>query len=86
MAHELGHVTNRDILVSTLAATMAGAVSMLGNMLQWAAFLGGGRGDEEEDEGERGGRPPELAELSHGVLSATPSRASSRGRGTGRVP
>lgn len=48
MAHELAHVRNRDILVSTLAATIAGAISMLGNMLQWAAFMGGRRDDENE--------------------------------------
>ena len=48
MAHELAHVQNRDILVSTIAATFAGAISMLGNMLQWGAILGAGRGDDEE--------------------------------------
>ena len=48
MAHELAHVQNRDILVSTIAATFAGAISMLGNMLQWGAMLGAGRGDDEE--------------------------------------
>ena len=48
MAHELAHVKNRDILVSTIAATFAGAISMLGNMLQWGAILGAGRGDDEE--------------------------------------
>ena len=42
MAHELTHVANRDILISTIAATFAGAISMLGNMLQWAAIFGGG--------------------------------------------
>ncbi len=46
MAHELAHVRNRDILVSTIAATFAGAISMLGNMLQWGAMLGAGRGDD----------------------------------------
>jgi heat shock protein HtpX len=46
MAHELAHVRNRDILVSTVAATIAGAISMLGNMLQWSALLGGRRDDE----------------------------------------
>lgn len=51
MAHELAHVRNRDILVSTLAATFAGAISMLGNMLQWGAILGAGRGDDEEGSG-----------------------------------
>ena len=51
MAHELAHVKNRDILVSTIAATFAGAISMLGNMLQWGAILGTGRGDDEEGHG-----------------------------------
>lgn len=48
MAHELAHVQNRDTLISTIAATFAGAISMLGNMLQWAAIFGGGNNDEEE--------------------------------------
>lgn len=48
MAHELAHVKNRDILVSTIAATFAGAISMIGSMLQWGAMLGMGRGDDEE--------------------------------------
>ena len=47
MAHELTHVVNRDILISTIAATFAGAISMLGSMLQWGALLGGRRDDEE---------------------------------------
>ena len=51
MAHELAHVKNRDILVSTIAATFAGAISMIGSMLQWGAMLGAGRGDEEEGGG-----------------------------------
>jgi heat shock protein HtpX len=51
MAHELAHVQNRDILVSTVAATFAGAISMLGNMLQWGALLGAGRRDDEEGAG-----------------------------------
>ena len=51
MAHELAHVQNRDILISTIAATFAGAISMLGNMLQWAAMFGGGRNDDKEGAG-----------------------------------
>jgi len=47
MAHELAHVRNRDILVSTIAATFAGAISMLGSMLQWGAMLGAGRSDDD---------------------------------------
>jgi len=51
MAHELAHVQNRDILVGTIAATFAGAIAMLGNMLQWGAILGAGRSDDEEGSG-----------------------------------
>lgn len=47
MAHELAHVKNRDTLISTIAATFAGAISMLANFLQFAAIFGGGRDDEE---------------------------------------
>ncbi|HBG07436.1 MAG: protease HtpX [Geobacteraceae bacterium GWC2_58_44] len=51
MAHELAHVQNRDILIGTIAATFAGAISMIGNMLQWGAMMGAGRGDDEEGGG-----------------------------------
>jgi heat shock protein HtpX len=51
MAHELAHVQNRDTLISTIAATFAGAISMLGSMLQWAAIFGAGRGEDEEEGG-----------------------------------
>lgn len=51
MAHELAHVQNRDILISTIAATFAGAISMLGNMLQWGAIFGAGRSDDEGGSG-----------------------------------
>jgi heat shock protein HtpX len=48
LAHELAHVTNRDVLISTVAATLAGAITYIAHMLQWTAFLGGGRGDDDE--------------------------------------
>ncbi len=53
LAHELGHVKNRDILIGSIAATMAGAIMMLASMARWAAIFGGGRGDD--DEGGMGG-------------------------------
>src|SRR2546428_12143598 len=49
MAHELGHVGNRDILIGTVAATIAGAISMLAHMAQWAMIFGGG-GPRDGDE------------------------------------
>ena len=54
MAHELGHVLHRDILISSIAATLAGAIMILARMAQWAAFFGGGR-SSEDDEGGAGG-------------------------------
>ena len=48
LAHELGHVKNRDILIGTVAATMAGAVMMLASMARWSAILGGGSHNDEE--------------------------------------
>lgn len=52
IGHELAHVKHRDILVSTIAATIAGAISYLAHMAQWAMIFGGHRGDDEE-----GGNP-----------------------------
>ena len=51
MAHELAHVKNRDILISSIAATFAGAISMIGNMLQWGAMFGAGRSDNDNGGG-----------------------------------
>ncbi len=42
IGHELAHVEHRDILISTVAATIAGAISFLATMAQWTAILGGG--------------------------------------------
>jgi heat shock protein HtpX len=51
LAHELSHVTNRDVLISTIAATLAGAITYLAHMAQWAAIFGGRSRDDEEGGG-----------------------------------
>jgi len=51
MAHELSHVKHRDILISSIAATVAGAITYLAQMAQWAALFGGGRDRDEEGGG-----------------------------------
>jgi heat shock protein HtpX len=51
LGHELAHVIHRDILVSTIAATLAGAISYLAWMAQWAMIFGGGRGRDDEGGG-----------------------------------
>jgi heat shock protein HtpX len=47
LAHELAHVKNRDILIGSIAATLAGAVMLLANMARWSMIFGGGRNDED---------------------------------------
>ena len=47
LSHELAHVKNRDILIGSIAATMAGAIMILASMARWTAFLGGGSDDDE---------------------------------------
>jgi heat shock protein HtpX len=51
LAHELSHVKNRDILISTIAAAVAGLVASLGHVIQWGAFLGMGGRSSDDDRG-----------------------------------
>src|SRR5881227_903984 len=52
LAHELGHVNNRDILISSVAATLAGAITMIASMGRWAMLFGGfGGGDRDRRDG-----------------------------------
>jgi len=51
LAHELGHIRNRDILTSSIAATLAGAITMVARMGFWASMFGGGGGGRDRDRG-----------------------------------
>ncbi len=51
IGHELSHIQHRDILIGTIAATMAGAISILATMARWGAMFGGVRSDDEEGGG-----------------------------------
>lgn len=62
LAHELAHVRNRDILIATMAAAVAGLISALGHAIQWGALLGFGRSNDDE-----GGNP--FAALAWAILA-----------------
>ena len=53
MGHELSHVRHRDILIGSIAATIAGAISYMAHMAQWAALFGGFGGRDNEDNNPR---------------------------------
>ena len=51
LAHELSHIKHRDTLLSTIAASIAGVISMIANIAQWAAIFGLGRSSDDDDNG-----------------------------------
>ncbi len=51
MAHEMSHVMHRDILIGSIAATIAGAISYMAHMAQWSALFGGFGGSDDDDGG-----------------------------------
>jgi len=55
LAHELSHVQNRDTLIMAIAATLAGTITYMAHMAQWAMIFGGGRRDSDEHESGGGG-------------------------------
>jgi heat shock protein HtpX len=71
LAHELAHVQNRDTLIMAVAATLAGAVTYMAHMAQWAMIFGGGRRDGDEDESGGGGLVGGLLMIVLAPLAAT---------------
>ena len=61
LAHELSHVRNRDILIGSVAAAIGMAITVIAQMLQWTAFMGGGRDDDD--------RPNPIALLATALLA-----------------
>jgi heat shock protein HtpX len=51
LAHEIAHIKDRDILISSIAATLAGVIMMIGSMVRWAALFGGLGGSDDDDGG-----------------------------------
>ena len=51
LAHELSHIKHRDTLISTIAASIAGVISTIANIAQWAAIFGMGRSDDDDNGG-----------------------------------
>ena len=71
LAHELGHVNNRDILISSVAATIAGAITMLASMGRWAMLFGGYGGGDRDRRGSGGGGLAALFMLIVAPIAAT---------------
>ncbi|GAB4426735.1 MAG: zinc metalloprotease HtpX [Anaerolineae bacterium] len=55
MAHEIAHIKNRDTLISSIAATIGGAITMLADMAMWSMIFGGFGGSDDEEGGGAGG-------------------------------
>jgi heat shock protein HtpX len=67
LAHEIAHIRNRDILISSMAAILAGAITSIANLLQWSAFFGFGNRDERDN----GSWLAEVAMMILGPIAAT---------------
>ena len=71
LAHELGHIKNRDILISSIAATIGGAITMIAQMGQWAMIFGGFSRSDDEEEGAGSGMLGGLLMLFVAPIAAT---------------
>ena len=80
LAHELGHVNNRDILISSVAATIAGAITMLASMGRWAMIFGGMEGGDRDRRGGGGGLAALLMLIVSPIAASLIQLAVSRSR------
>ena len=80
LAHELGHVNNRDILISSVAATIAGAITMLASMGRWAMIFGGMEGGDRDRRGGGGGMAALLMLIVAPIAASLIQLAVSRSR------
>ncbi len=71
LAHEFAHVRNRDILISSVVAVLAGAITLIANMAQWALMFGGFGGRDERDGQGAGGLIAGLLMIILGPIAAT---------------
>jgi heat shock protein HtpX len=71
LAHELSHVRNRDTLIMAIAATLAGAITYVAHMAQWAMIFGSGRRDSDEHESGAGGALAGLLMIVVAPIAAT---------------
>jgi heat shock protein HtpX len=70
MAHEISHVRNRDVLIGTIAAGMAGAITMLAHMAQWGMMFAGYGGSRRNDDEGAGGALASIAMIILAPLAA----------------
>ncbi|TAK27057.1 MAG: protease HtpX [Chloroflexota bacterium] len=72
LAHELAHIRNRDTLIATIVATVAGAITMVANIAQWGLLFGGfGRSDDEEGAGDLAGLAGSILMIFLAPIAAT---------------
>ena len=80
LAHEISHITNRDMLVGTIAATIGGAISFLGNMALWSSMFGGGNDEDSVPAaGDAGDRHPGAHRGHHHPARGVPQPRVRRG-------
>src|SRR5205807_712526 len=71
LAHEFGHVRNRDILISSVVAVLAGTITLIANVAQWGMMFGGYGGRDDREQGAGGALIGRLEEMAGGLRRAS---------------